>query len=178
MNWRVCGGSWNNWEESDRCQGTDSRLAPDVLDTYHAAPLIAPALYWRLMFPHHQRLCAHFAAQGLRTLLHSDGDVAPLIPLFLEAGFAGLNPLEAKAGLDVRMLKPLYGDRLIFFGNIDVRKLAGSKGEIEEEISSKLSVAKEHGGYIYHSDHSVPNNVSLENYRFAIEMVKKYGRYA
>ena len=144
---------------------------------YRAAPLIAPALYRRLVFPHHQRLCACFAAQGLRTILHSDGNVAPLIPHFLEAGFAALNPLEAKAGLDVRTLKPRYGDRLVFYGNIDVRKLAGSKEEIEEEILGKLPVAMACGGYICHSDHSVPNNVSLENYRYALELVKRYGRY-
>jgi len=144
---------------------------------YQAAPLISPALYRQLVFPHHQRLCAHFAAHGLKTILHSDGNVAPLIPHFLDAGFAALNPLEAKAGLDVRILKPRYGDRLVLYGNIDVRKLAGSKEEIEEEISSKVPVAKEHGGYIYHSDHSVPNNVSFESYRFAIELVKRYGQY-
>jgi hypothetical protein len=37
--------------------------------------------------------------------------------------------------------------------------------------------AKQGGGYIYHSDHSVPHDVPFENYIFAIEMVKKYGSY-
>lgn len=144
---------------------------------YQAAPLISPALYRKLVMPNHKRLCDHFAGYGLKTLLHSDGNIAPLIPGFLEAGFAGLHPLEAKAGLDVRALKPQYGDRLTFLGNIDVRKLAGTRDEIEQEIASKLTAAKVGGGYIYHSDHSVPNDVSFENYAFAIEMVKRYGAY-
>jgi uroporphyrinogen decarboxylase len=142
-----------------------------------AAPLISPTMYRDLVFPHHKRLCDHFAADGLKTILHSDGNVEPLIPHFLEAGFVGLNPLEAKAGLDVRKLKPQYGDRLVLYGNIDARKLAGTKKEIEEEIRNKVTVAKEGGGYIYHSDHSVPRSVSLENYRFALECVREYGRY-
>ena len=33
------------------------------------------------------------------------------------------------------------------------------------------------GGYIYHSDHSVPSDVSFDNYAFAMEMVRKYGSY-
>ena len=152
-----------------------ARMADDL--GYQAAPLISPALYRELVFPHHKRLCDYFAKDGLKTILHSDGNVGPLIPHFLEAGFVALNPLEAKAGLDVRALKPQYGDRLVFYGNIDVRKLAGTKEEIEEEIGSKLSVFKENGGYIYHSDHSVPNNVSFENYCFAIDLVKRYGTY-
>ena len=150
-------------------------LADDL--GYQAAPMISPALYRELVFPHHHRLCAHFGEQGLKTTLHSDGNVAPLIPHFLEAGFAGLHPLEAKAGLDVRTLKAQYGDRLVFFGNIDARKLAGTREEIEAEIAVKIPAAKENGGYIYHSDHSVPNDVSLENYAFAIELIKRYGAY-
>jgi len=142
---------------------------------YRTAPLISPDLYHRLVVPYHRALCEHFARDGLKTILHSDGNVEPLIPHFLEAGFTALHPLESKAGLDVRKLKPLYGDRLVFFGNIDVRKLAGSREEIEEEIRTKVTSAKQGGGYIYHSDHSVPSNVSFENYCFAVEMVKKYG---
>jgi uroporphyrinogen decarboxylase len=144
---------------------------------YQAAPLISPALYRALVYPHHKRLCDHFAAHGLKTFLHSDGRVAPLIPHFIDAGFDGLHPLEAKAGMDVRKLKATYGDQLVFVGNIDVRKLSESVAEIEEEIVNKLTVAKEGGGYIYHSDHSVPNSVSFENYAFAIELVKQYGAY-
>ena len=145
---------------------------------YRTAPLISPEMYRRLVMPYHRRLCEHFARDGLRTILHSDGNVEPLIPHFLEAGFAALHPLESKAGLDVRNIKPRYGDRLVLFGNIDVRKLAGSREEIEEEIYTKVTAAKQGGGYIYHSDHSVPSNVSFENYCFAVEMVKKYGNYS
>lgn len=141
------------------------------------SPLISPAMYRELVFPHHKRLCAYFAGQGLKTMLHSDGNVGPLIPHFLDAGFVALHPLEAKAGLDVRELKRQYGDRLILFGNIDVRKLSGTREEIEEEIRAKLTVAKQGGGYIYHSDHSVPSSVSFSGYCFALEMVKRYGKY-
>ena len=84
---------------------------------------------------------------------------------------------KAKAGLDLGTLREQYGQRLILFGNIDVRKLAGTKDEIEEEIRTKLLAAGPSGGYIYHSDHSVPNNVSLDNYRFALDMVRRLGRY-
>ena len=144
---------------------------------YLVAPLISPEMYRRQVMPHHKKLCEHFARDGLKTILHSDGNVQPLIPDLLEAGFAALHPLEAKTGMDVRELKPLYGDRLVLIGNIDVRKLAAGREEIEEEIRSKVTVAKQGGGYIYHSDHSVPPNVSFENYCFAVEMWKKYGNY-
>ena len=152
-----------------------ARMADDL--GYQAAPLISPALYRDLVYPHHKRLCDHFARDGLRTILHSDGNVAPLIPGFLDAGYTALNPLEAKAGLDVRQLKAQYGDQLVLYGNIDVRALSGTREEIEREVLPKLAAAKENGGYIYHSDHSVPNSVSFENYAYAIDLVRRYGTY-
>jgi uroporphyrinogen decarboxylase len=111
-------------------------------------------------------------------MLHTDGNVAPLIPHFLDAGFVALHPLEAKAGLDVRSLKREYGSRLVLFGNIDVRAMAHPDPAVLEEIRGKVTAAKEGGGYIYHSDHSVPNDVSFVSYCRAVEWVKQYGSYA
>ena len=100
-----------------------------------------------------------------------------VLPLLMEAGITAIQPVEAKAGNDVRRLKRDYGKNLVFVGNIDVQKMAGSKKEIEEEIKGKVLAAKEKGGYIFHSDHSVPPSVSFENYKYVIEMVRKYGAY-
>lgn len=152
-----------------------ARMADDL--GYQAAPLISPALYRDLVYPHHKRLCDRFAQDGLATILHSDGNVRPLIPHFLDAGFTALNPLEVKAGLDVGQLRAQYGGRLVLYGNIDVRALSGTREDIEREILPKLAAVKESGGYIYHSDHSVPNSVSLENYAYAVDLVRRHGVY-
>ncbi len=50
-------------------------------------------------------------------------------------------------------------------------------GPIEKEIREKVSAAKVGGGYIYHSDHSIPNTVSFKNYQRVIELVRRYGKY-
>ncbi len=141
------------------------------------SPMVSPALYDRLIRPHHQRLCEHFAADGLTTILHSDGNVAPLIPSFLAAGFRGLHPLECKAGLDVRELRRTYGERLILFGNIDARALAGTAEQVVAEVTAKVTAGMAGGGYLFHSDHSVPSDVSLSNYRLALATAREVGRY-
>jgi len=150
-------------------------LADDL--GYRSAPLISPQLYCELVQPCHRRMCAHFAKDGIRTILHSDGDVGPLIPHFLDAGFSALHPLEAKANLDVRQLKPRYGGRLALFGNIDVRQLAAGPEEAAEEVRLKVEAAKPGGGYLFHSDHSVPSDVPLANYRAALAALERHGRY-
>lgn len=145
---------------------------------YNRAPLISPAMYRELVMPHHQRVCEHFRAEGLPVILHSDGDVRPLIPMFLEAGFTALHPLEAKAGLDVAALSECYGDRLALFGNIDVTRLAGSPEEVVDEVETKLRAGMAApGGYLFHSDHSVPSDVPLSNYELALATLRRVGEY-
>ena len=45
------------------------------------------------------------------------------------------------------------------------------------EIDRKVPVLKENGGFIFSSDHSIPNKVSLENMKRIVEEVKRVGRY-
>jgi uroporphyrinogen decarboxylase len=123
-------------------------------------------------------MCDFFHSRDMPVILHTDGDVRPLIPHFLEAGFDCLQPCEVKAGMNLIELKRDWGDRLAFMGGIDVRAMAHpDPAVIEREISTKIPVAKRGGGYIYHSDHSVPDNVSFERYQRVMESVREYGRF-
>jgi len=41
-----------------------------------------------------------------------------------------------------------------------------------------VPVLKENGGYVFSSDHSVPDSVSLDNFRYIVELAKELGSYA
>jgi uroporphyrinogen decarboxylase len=41
-----------------------------------------------------------------------------------------------------------------------------------------VPLLKENGGYIFASDHSVPDSVSLENFRYIVNLAKELGSYA
>ncbi len=45
------------------------------------------------------------------------------------------------------------------------------------EIEKTVPVLKQNGGYIFSSDHSIPNSVSLTNFKEIIAAVKRVGRY-
>ena len=139
--------------------------------------LFSPRAYDRVVYPAHKRLGDYLHQRGITYFIHSDGDIRSLIPRLIQAGIQVLQPMEAKSHLDVRELKAEYGRDLVFFGNIDVRKMSASKAELEDELRSKLEVAMRGGGYIYHSDHSVPPTVSFENYLFLMQLLDRYGHY-
>ena len=145
---------------------------------YRNGPFFSPAMYRELEFPAQQRLCDFFHGHDMPVILHTDGDVRPLIPMLIEAGFDCLQPLEIKAGIDLIELKHEYGDRLAFMGGIDTRAMADPDPQvIEREIREKVTVSKQGGGYIYHSDHSVPDSVSFQQYCRVMELVREHGSY-
>jgi len=145
---------------------------------YKNGPLFSPETYMKVHFQADRMVFDYCHSKNLKVFLHSCGNVKQLIPMLIEAGLDCLQPLEVKAGMDVRELKAEFGDKLCFMGGIDVRLMnLPDKSKIEEEIRSKFEVAKKGGGYIYHSDHSIPNNVSFQDFCAVMELVKKYGVY-
>ena len=145
---------------------------------YRNATLFSPAMFRRYEFPSQRRFYRLALSHGLPSILHSCGRVTEHLPALIEAGLTCIQPLEVKAGMDLIELKQQFGEVLCFMGGIDVRKMAHpDPALIEEEIATKVTCAKQGGGYIYHSDHSVPDNVSFERYCRVMELVKKYGSY-
>jgi uroporphyrinogen decarboxylase len=145
---------------------------------YRNGLLFSPRHYDEQLRPTFQRLFDYFRGEGLPTILHSCGRVRELIPYFIEDGLSCLQPVEVKAGMDLIELKQEFGDDMAFMGGIDVRIMADpDPSAIEEEIKTKIPFAMQGGGYVYHSDHSIPNNVSFEQYCHVLDLVRKYGVY-
>jgi uroporphyrinogen decarboxylase len=137
-----------------------------------------PETYRELLMPAHKLICQPFKSRGIPMILHSCGYTMELMPLIMEVGFDCIQPLEVKAGNDMLKLKRDYGDRIAFMGGIDVRAMASDNpDDIIREISGKIPFMKREGGYIYHSDHSVPDNVSFQQYCRVMELVDEYGRF-
>ncbi len=145
---------------------------------YRNGLLFAPEMYRDQCRPAHAKICDFFHRYGLKVILHSCGDVTALVPDLIDVGFDCLQPLEVKAGMDLLALKEQYGQRLAFMGGIDVRAMAHpDPAIIEQEIRTKVGIAKRGGGYIYHSDHSVPDDVSFDQFKYVMELVRKHGQY-
>ena len=53
--------------------------------------------------------------------------------------------------------------------------MCGPQEGLEAEIRDKISLAKIGGGYMYHSDHSIPPEVTFERYKYVMELVERYG---
>jgi len=98
------------------------------------------------------------------------------VPELIEIGLDMLNPLEVKAGIDPVEMKKKYGDRLAFHGGINA-VIWDDLDAMEAEIEKVVPAMKKGGGYIFGSDHSIPNNVSLKSLQRILDKAKKLGSY-
>lgn len=138
-------------------------FAPDYWRAYYK-PAVAEMI----------RLCH---GEGLPVIYHGCGNVAAILPDFIEIGLDAYNPLEAKAGLDVVNLRRQYGHALAFCGNGDMTVWeSGDPDAVKRDVVRKLNAAKG-GGYIYQSDHSVSSGVSGQTYDRIVKLVREYGEY-
>jgi len=127
---------------------------------------ISPTMFRDFLLPCYQRLTGMLRDHGVTIMIvDSDGYNWGLIPLFIEGGVTGMGPMEVAAGMDVvEVRKAFPGFQII--GGIDKRLLAEGKCAIDTELNRKVPPLIRTGGYIPCCDHSVPPEVSWDNFRY------------
>jgi uroporphyrinogen decarboxylase len=142
---------------------------------YRHGLFFSPASYREFLWPSHCRIFRRMHDDGLDVVLHTCGNVNEAVPLLVEAGIDCLQPLEAKAGMRLDALKSSFGTQLALMGNVDVMALrTNDRDVIRREVMTKLEIGARGGGYVFHSDHSIPPEVTLETYRFCQELVDEF----
>lgn len=139
----------------------------------------SPRVLADLIFPYYRELVDFFHAHGLPVIFHSCGGVEEALPLIVEAGFDGLNPLEVKAGCDPLRFAAKYGDKLVFTGGFDVRILeSGDRPAIEREVTRLTEGMKDLGArYVFGSDHSISPRVAYADFLFALDVFREHMAY-
>jgi uroporphyrinogen decarboxylase len=141
---------------------------------YKSGTLISPEMIRKYMLPRYKQITDFVHSQGI-DIIHadSDGNVEELIPLWLEVGVNFPWPLEVAAGMDGIALRKKYGKDIIIGGNIDKRVFLKGKEAIKQEVISKVPYLVETGGYFPCLDHVVPPDVSLNGFRYYINLLRE-----
>jgi hypothetical protein len=161
-------------------KAADGKLDGMVIwgDVAYKKGLLFSPVFWRKHFkPGVKALVDECHSHDLPVIYHGCGNVNKIFADFAEIGVDAYNPLEAKAGMDVIDLRRRFGHQIGFCGNMDVQLWAtGTLDEIKAAALTKLNAAKG-GGFIFQSDHSVPNDISGEKYDFVVKLIRECGKY-
>jgi len=148
---------------------------------YNHGPLISIDMIKEFLFPYYKKLVNNIKSRQIDPKRHlyvavdTDGYAVPIIEPYKEAiGMDVMTPFEVASGCDVVKIGKAY-PWLVISGGIDKRILAQGKKKIDEHLNYIFPVMRERGGYIPTCDHGVPEEVTLENYRYYRERMIELG---
>ncbi|MCL2741873.1 MAG: hypothetical protein FWE70_07170 [Oscillospiraceae bacterium] len=144
---------------------------------YKNGPLIGPAMFRSFLSEHYADVCGVARSCGIPVVdVDSDGRIDALIPLWAEAGVNLMHPFEAQSGMDVNRVRREFGYGFAMRGGVDKRMLAQGRRAIEMELD-RVRPAYEAGRYIPHVDHTVPPDVSFNDYCHYLDGLKRLINY-
>ena len=136
-------------------------------------PLLSPRTFRTFIFPHLRRLVEFFKAHGVSYVtVDTDGNCAVLIPMMMDVGVDVLWPLERAAGMDPRTVRRDFGRGLRLWGGVDKRELARGRTSIRDHLLELAPLVQE-GGFIPTVDHTVPHDVSWDNFRYYMDLKRR-----
>lgn len=149
-------------------------LADDM--SYNHGPMISKATYDEHLAPFYVKASEFIKSKGIKVFVDSDGLVDDPVDWYAAAGCQGFLPLEKQAGVDLAKYRRKH-PKYLFMGGFD--KLCMNKGEeaMRTEFERLLPIMKQ-GGYIPGVDHQTPPEVSIDDYRLYLTLLREYCKLA
>lgn len=113
-----------------------------------------------------------------KTWYHTCGAVASFMDDFIDMGMDIVNPVQlSAAGMDGKMLKEKYGDKITFWGGgIDTQHTlpSGTPKEVYDQVMERLKLFSPGGGFVFATIHNVVANVPPENLKAMYQAVNDF----
>ena len=150
--------------------------ASDIAD--NRGPFFNPEQMKRFILPYLHEWAEKIKAMGLYAILHSDGNLMPVIDEIADSGIDALQAIDPVAGMDMQKTKDAVGGRICLCGNVDCGTLVRGKPEdVFEQTKQLLMSCKDGGGFVLGASNAVQQEVPAENYLAMIRAWEEFGRY-
>ncbi len=140
-------------------------------------PIISPQCYHKYIVPEVKKTTEYVHQKGAWAVNASDGDLWPVIDDFLiTIGVDAYMEIDAKAGMNLKKLKTLFGDRITFYGNIDCGLVLSyhTEDDIRKETIQCLEDGMGNGGHIFTPSNAITDTIPVNNY---LAMVNAYADF-
>jgi uroporphyrinogen decarboxylase len=158
------------------------RLGADILwagDDFGAqnAMLLDPLTWKRYFKPRMSYMIEEWRKVNpeIKIAWHTCGSVIPIIDDFIEIGIDLLNPMQPlAAGMDAENVKQVGGERIMYFGGIDIQELLpyGPVEKIKTEVRRIAGIYGRHKGYLLAPAHNIQDDTPVEHILAFFEAVR------
>jgi len=141
--------------------------------------LMSPAHLRQFFIKPFRDIVRGMLAYGAPVMMHNDGNLWKVMDDLVDTGISGFHPVERAATMDLKKIKDRYRGRLCPIGNINNKTtmVTGTPEDVRREALECLKIAAPGGGYILATDHSLHDDIPIENIHAYIETAEKYGTY-
>ena len=140
---------------------------------FNGGPFLSPTQFREFVTPYLARLCALTRQRGAIPMMHSDGQLMPVLDQIMEAGPAVLQSIDPMAGMDIAEVKRLTYGKMALMGNVRCDHLQhGTREQIRESAEYCLDHGAPGGGYIFSSSNTIFRGVPLENYEYMVQVYR------
>lgn len=139
--------------------------------------MFSPELWRELIKPNLKRVIDHVHAKGGLISLHSDGCIKLVTDDLAELGIDMLHPWQESAGMSYDAYLEKYADKFAILGGVCVQTALGlvSQEKLESEIRRVFELLKGKR-WICCTTHFVQNHCSIEDLKFAFDLIYKLAR--
>ncbi|GAB1481805.1 uroporphyrinogen decarboxylase family protein [Treponema sp.] len=139
----------------------------------------SPASFEELYKPYYRKVNDWVHANTTwKCFKHCCGSIPSFMPLFIDAGFDIINPVQCSAkGMDPQWLKNEFGKDLVFWGggvNTQATLPFGSPAEVRTEVLERLRIFSAKGGFVFNAIHNVQALTPTENIVAMLNAIKEF----
>jgi len=159
--------------------GADAIIMGDDI-AFNSGPFLPPRVMKQVVYPLYRWLIAEIKRhRDVPVLMHSDGQLMPVLDEIVACGFEGLQSLQPSAGMDIGEIKRRYGKVLTLIGNIDLDHVMtmASPAEVEEVVRRTIDAAAPGGGYILSTCNTLIDAIPPANAIAMYDAGRRYGAY-
>ncbi len=142
---------------------------------YNAGPFISPAHFAEFVTPYLKRVIASAKQDVPLVILHSDGNLMPVLDQILETAPHVLQSIDPQAGMDIAEVKRKTCGKLALMGNVQCGLLqTGPDEAIVKSAHYCLEHAAVGGGFIYSSSNTIFQGIPLRNYELMLTILRNW----
>jgi uroporphyrinogen decarboxylase len=145
---------------------------------YNSGPFLSPEMFGEFIQPYLYQIIAEARKDGLYTIKHTDGNIMPILDQIVDCKPHAIHSLDPMAGVDIKEVKQLVGDKVCLCGNVHCAALqTGTEQEVIESAEYCLTHAKPNGGYIFCTSNVPFKGMDPARYQLILDVWKRMRDY-
>jgi len=145
---------------------------------YNSGPFLSPDMFAQFVTPYLAKIVEEAKKAGMYVIKHTDGDIMPILDQLVECKPHALHSLDPMAGVDIKQVKEMVGDKVALCGNVNCSFLqTGTDAELIESAEYCMTHGMKNGGYIYCTSNVPFKGINPDRYMMILDVWKRMRNY-